>query len=48
MVNSLMNLFGITQHVSADVQFAISAGLVFLFFCVFLVGLSAVFGRWFR
>lgn len=48
MIDSLCEFLGITSGVSGDVQFAVSAGLVFLLFCVFLVGLGSVFGRWFR
>lgn len=48
MIQALMTFVGIEGTVSNDVAFAISAGLVFLIFCVFLGGLGAVFGRWFK
>lgn len=48
MVTSLLDFLGVTGYVSSDVQFAIGSGLVFLLFVTLLVGLGALFGRWFR
>lgn len=48
MIEEILGVLGITASVSSDVQFAIGTGCLFIFFCVFIVGFSAMIGRWFK